>query len=173
MGGTAGAAGLGGLQAIGGFVQASQTNKSIRSANASALQANAASAAYLDVKNSTDQSKLAKNYAKFLAKEAALSSAKGTYGSASSSAASMSTILSSQTDSGILDFNTRAQKNANNASTRNQILENSSRYQSPIFAAITAGAQGALMGYQLGNIDFFGSGTPTDIRYLYGPGQLG
>jgi len=155
-----GAAGiaLGAVQAVGGYAQSTSQNRSIKSANASALQANAANAAYLDQKNSLDQSQLAKKYAKFVASEAALMSAKGTYGSASSTAAELSAVANALVDSSTLDFNTRANKNSNNAATRNQIMQNDSQRSNPLFAAISAGANGALMGYQLGS-SFFGPST--------------
>lgn len=148
----AAAIGLGTVMAAGSYMQSRSGNKSIRTANGSALQANAASAAYLDIKNTSDQSKLAKNYAKFLAKESALSSAKGTYTSASFEAATNSAIMSAETDSGVLDFNTRAQKTSNNAATRAQIIQNSAGYKNPFFALVQGGAQGAMMGYSLGSM---------------------
>lgn len=150
MGATTGGI-MGGVQAIGAFTQTSANNRSIRSANASALQANAANAAYLDVKRGSDQSKLAKSFQKWVARDAVLSSSKGTYGSASSTAAQMSALANALIDSNVIDFNTRAQKNQNNSSTRNQIMDNNSRYSSPLFSAIGAGAQGFSQGYNMGN----------------------
>lgn len=148
----AAAIGLGTVMAAGSYMQARNNNKSIRASSGSALQANAASAAYLDVKNANEQSKLAKNYAKFLAKESALSSAKGTYTSASFEAATTSAIMSAETDSGVMDFNTRAQKTSNNAATRAQIIQNWAGYKNPLFSLIQGGAQGALTGYMLGSM---------------------
>ena len=92
MGATTGGI-MGGVQAVGAFAQSSVNNRNIRSANASALQANAANAAYLDVKRGSDQSKLAKSYQKWIARDAVVSSAKGTYGSASSNAAQMLSLI--------------------------------------------------------------------------------
>lgn len=145
------AVGLGAVSAAGALAQSSSQNRSIRTANASALQANAANAAYLDQRNAVEQSQLARKYAKFVASEAVLSSAKGTYGSASQVAAELSSMANALQDSAILSGNTRAEKNANNASTRNQIIQNNSQYQNPFLSTLSAGIQGAMSGYSLGS----------------------
>lgn len=168
----AAAIGIGAVMAAGSYMQTKNNNKSIRASSGSALQANAASAAYLDVKNANEQSKLAKNYAKFLAKESALSSAKGTYTSASFEAATNTAIMSAETDSGVMDFNTRAQKTSNNAATRAQIIQNWAGYKNPFFSIIQGGAQGAMMGYSLGSM-FGASGAAAGASSSMGPGASG
>lgn len=151
MGTTGGAIG-GVVGTVGSFMQASQNNKSIKAANAAALRAQASNEAYLDVRRQSEQSKLGKAYSKYVAREAALSSSKGTYGSASSTAAQMSALANALIDSATVDFNTRAQKNASATQIGNQMRENSSRYQSPIFAAIQGGTDMFMSGYKLGKV---------------------
>ena len=63
----------------------------------------------------------------------------------------MSALANALIDSNVIDFNTRAQKNQNNSSTRNQIMDNNSRHSSPLFSAVGAGMQGFSSGYNMGN----------------------
>jgi hypothetical protein len=150
MGGPFGAiAGAGVGMAIGGVLDG---NRSIKAANAAALKAHLSNKAYIEVSRQSEQSKLGKSYAKYVAREAALSSSRGTLGSASSTAAQMSALANALTDSGVIDFNARAQKNQSANTIGNQIRQNSSNFSNPLIAGVSSGAQWAVTGYQLGNI---------------------
>lgn len=146
-------AGIGAAAGIGmGIISSIQGNKAVKRANAAAMRADAANKTYIDLSRQANQSKLGKEYGKLLAREAALSSARGTLGSSSSNAAQMSALANALTDSGAIDFNARAQKNQSSVSIGNQILQNSQNFSNPFFSAIKGGMSGAMTGYQLGGV---------------------